>query len=150
MDTDIDKTSDTKNNSIINNEFLRIKVDIVAFQETRIADIVQIRKDFMFIWHGKSVDERREHDVGFPIRNTFLQQVKFGSDGNERITILHLHNKKGRLTLVRVYAHTLYADEQVKDIFYEIINLIINKIPKHDQLCILGDFNVRVGADYDS
>ena len=75
-------------------------------------------------------------------------EVEF--DGDERIITLRLHTKKGTAILVSLYAHTLYADEQVKDIFYEIINLIINKIPKHDQLCILGDFNVRVGADYDS
>ena len=79
-----------------------------------------------------------------------LQHVEIGSDGNECITTLCLQNKKGKATLVSVYAHTLYADEQVKDVFYSKLNLLVSKLPKHDQLVILDDFNVWIGADHDS
>ena len=62
-----------------------------------------------------SADERREHGVGFAVKNTLLQSVEVGSDGNERITTLRLHTNKGTATLVSVYAHhTLYSDVQVK------------------------------------
>ena len=112
MDTDIDNTSDARKTAIINNELLRLKVDIAALQETRLAGQGSIReKNFTFFWHGKSVDERREHGVGFAVKNTLLQSVEVGSDGNERITTLRLHTKKETATLVSVYAHTLYADE---------------------------------------
>ena len=87
-------------------------------------------------WHGKSVDERREHGVEFAVISTPLQSVEVGSDGNKRITTLRLHTKKGTSTLVSVYAHTLYSDEQVKDTFYEKLNLIVWKLPKCDQLVI--------------
>ena len=31
---------------------------------------------------------------------------------------LRLHKMKGTVTFYSVYVHTLYADEQVKDVFY--------------------------------
>ena len=137
--------SDARKTAIINNELLRLKVDIAALQETRLAGQGSIKEnDYTFFWHGKSVDERREHGVGFAVKNTLLQSVEVGSDGNERITTLRLHTKKGTATLVSVYAHTLYSDEQVKYTFYEKLNLIVSKLPKRDQLVILGDFNARV------
>ena len=79
--------------------------------------------------HCKSVDESREHGVGFATKNTLLQSVEVGSDGNKRITTLRLHTKKRTANLVTVYAHSLYSDEQVKNTFYEKLNLIVSKLP---------------------
>ena len=73
-------------------------------------------------------------------------EVEF--DGDERIITLRLHTKKGTAILFSLYAHTLYADEQVKYVFYLKQNLIVSKLPKHDHLDTLGDFNARVGADH--
>ena len=148
---DTENISDARKTAIINNELLRLKVDIAALQETRLAGQGSIKEnDYTFFWHGKSIDERREHGVGFAVKNTLLQSVEVGSDGNERITTLRLHTRKGTATLVSAYAPTLYSDEQVKNNFYEKLNLIVSKLPKRDQLVILGDFNARVGSDHDS
>ena len=37
----------------------------------------------MLFWHGKSVDERREHGIVFAVKNTLLQSVGVGSNGNK-------------------------------------------------------------------
>ena len=42
--------------------------------------------------------------------------------------------KKGPATLVSVYAHTLYADEQIKDVFYSRLNLIVKNYPNMTSL----------------
>ncbi|MCP4267312.1 MAG: hypothetical protein GY777_17355, partial [Candidatus Brocadiaceae bacterium] len=148
---DPENISDARKSAVINNELLRLKVDIAALQETRLAGQGSIReKDYTFFWFGKSVEERREHGVGFAVKNTLLQSVEVGSDGNKRIATLRLHTKKGTATLISVYAHTLYSDEQIKDTFYEKLSLLVKKLPKNDQLVILGDFNARVGSDHDS
>ena len=147
---DPENINDARKTAIINNELLRLKVDIAALQETRLAGQGSIKeKNFTFFWFGKSVEERKEYGVGFAVKNTLLQHVEVG-DGNERIATLRLHTKKGTATLISVYAHTLYTDEQIKDTFYEKLNLVVNKLPKNDQLVILGDFNARVGSDHDS
>ena len=41
---------------------------------------------------------------------------------NERITCRHFHSKKGTEILGSVYAQTLYAYEQVKNVYYEKLN----------------------------
>ena len=64
MDTDIDNTSDARKTAIINNKFLRPNVDITALQETFFSDQSSIRiNDITFFWHGKSVDECKEHGI---------------------------------------------------------------------------------------
>ena len=93
---------------------------------------------------------KRKHGLEFAVYNILLQCVEVVSDGNERITTIRLHTKKGTATLVRVYAHTLYSDQEVKYNFYKKLNLIVSKLPKRDQLIILGDLNARVGPELDS
>ena len=39
------------------------------------------------------------------------------------------------------------VDEEVKDHFYEKLQVIVEKTPKHDLLVITGDLNAKVGSD---
>ena len=110
--TDTEDISEARKTVIINNELLRVKVDIAVLQETCIAGQSSIKEnDYTFFWHGKSMDERREYGVGFAVKYALLQSVEVGSDGNKRNTTLRLHTKKGIATLVCVYVHTFYSDE---------------------------------------
>ena len=70
----------------------KLKFDIAAPHETRIPD-----QDFMIFWHDKSVDER------FSVKNTILQSVEVGSDGNKRIITLRLHTKRKEHPLSSTY-----------------------------------------------
>ena len=87
---------------------LRLKVNIAAIQETRLASQGSIReKYFTFFWHGKSVNERRQHGVGFAAKNTLLQSVEGGFDGNERMTtFVYTPRKEQKPSLA--YMHTRY------------------------------------------
>ena len=49
-----------------------------------------------------------------------------------------------------MYAPTLSATPDTKDMFYENLASIIRNIPNKEQVVVLGDFNARVGADHDS
>ena len=52
---DTENTSDARETAIINNELLRLKVDIAPLQEIRLAGQSSLReKDYTFFWHGKS------------------------------------------------------------------------------------------------
>ena len=70
--------------------------------------------------------------------------MEVGFDVNTRTTTLILYIKKGTATFFSVYAHTLYANSQIKNIFYDKLNHIVTKLPKHYQLIFLE------GADHDS
>ena len=81
----------------------RLKVDIAALYETRLASKDSIREN-VYSQHGKSVDERREHSVGvFDVKNTLLQSVEDGSHWKNHFTTLRSHTKKGATTLVSVF-----------------------------------------------
>ena len=37
------------------------------------------------------------------------------------------------------------ADEEVKGVFYEEIQLVISRIPNNDLILIVGDYNAKIG-----
>ena len=76
--------------------------------------------------------------------------VEPGSGGSERLLTLHLNSTTGPVTLISVYAPTLSATPDTKDMFYENLASIIRNVPSKEQVVVLGDFNPRVGADHNS
>ena len=66
---------------------------------------------------------------------------------NERIIRARFHSRHVKLTLIHVYAPTNDTDEEAKDHFYEKLQAIVDKTPKHDLLVITGDLNAKVGSD---
>lgn len=51
--------------------------------------------------------------------------------------------------LISVYALTLDADEDAKNLFYQQLSNIIVNIPLKNKLLLLEDFNAKVGKDND-
>ena len=143
--------NDSRKTAVINDELKRLNVDIATLQETRLADSGSLKEnDYTFYWQGKSSNEPREHGVGFAVRNTLLSMIEPGSISSERLLTLRLNTNVGPVTLVSVYAPTLTSTPDAKDEFYESLATTISSIPSKEQLILLGDFNIRVGADHDS
>ena len=64
---------------------------------------------------------------------------------------LRLSLSHGRyLTIVSVYAPTMSNPEEKKEEFYHEISSLCRKVPPNDKLIILGDFNARVGTDFNT
>ena len=76
--------------------------------------------------------------------------VEPGSDGSKHLLTLRLDSATGPVTLISVYAPTLSATPDTKDMFYENRASIIRNIHSNEQVVLLGDFNARVGADHES
>ena len=69
---------------------------------------------------------------------------------NERLMTLRIPLTCNRYaTLVSAYAPTLTSPEEVKDQFYEELTRTLNSVSRHDKLILLGDFNARIGNNYD-
>ena len=51
-------------------------------------------------------------------------------------------------TIVSAYAPTMTNPDEVKDKFYDDLDNVISATPRTDKLILLGDFNARVGTDY--
>ena len=142
---------DSRRTAVINDELKRLNMDIAALQETRLADSGTVKeKEYKFLWQGKCFKEPGEHGTGFAVRNSLLRMVEPGSGGSKRLLTLRLNSTTGTVTIISVYAPTLFAAPDTKDMFYENLAAIIRNIPSKEQVVVLGDFNARVGADHDS
>ncbi|XP_072030502.1 craniofacial development protein 2-like [Amphiura filiformis] len=151
LSSDLQNISDIRKTVIINNELLRLQVDIAALQETRLADYGCLKEsDYTFYWQGKKEEETREYGVGFAVKNTLTDSVELGSSGTERLLSLRLNTSDGPVNLLSVYAPTLMACSDIKDEFYSQLDSLIKESPKQEPLIILGDFNARVGSDHDA
>ena len=71
---------------MINKELCQLQVDIIALQETRLAESGIIReRDYSFFWQGKAADETRENGVGSAIKHNLLDSIIPPSEGTERL-----------------------------------------------------------------
>jgi len=151
LTTDLRKINDARKTAVIDRELSRLNVDIACLQETRLADSGTIREaNYTFFWQGKPSDEPRQHGVGFAVKNNLVAFIEPPSSGTERILALRLSTSSGPANIFSVYAPTLYSNPEEKDQFYEALDQAISNIPSAEGLYLLGDFNARVGANYEA
>ena len=60
---------------------------------------------------------------------------------------LHLHGNR-HATIISAYAPTLVSDEEEKQRFYDNLRDVLQAVPKGDKIVLTGDFNARVGKDW--
>ncbi|XP_047497803.1 craniofacial development protein 2-like [Penaeus chinensis] len=139
--------------ALVAKELARYNVDIATLSETRFADKGQLTEHsggYTFFWSGRSTTERREAGVGFAIRSHLARKLAKLQEGiNDRLMSLQLplENKKS-VTLISAYTPTMTNPEDIKDKFYEELDVLIAAVPQSEKLFILGDFNARVGPDH--
>jgi hypothetical protein len=139
--------------ALVARELARYNVDIAALEETRLADKGQLTEQsggYTFFWSGRASTERREAGVGFAVKSHLARKLAKLPEGiNDRLMTLQLPlgNKKNA-TLISAYAPTMTNPDDIKDKFYEELDALIAAVPQSEKLFILGDFNARVGTDY--
>ena len=60
---------------------------------------------------------------------------------------LHLHGNR-HATIISAYAPTLVSDDEEKQQFYDNLRDVLQAVPKGDKIVSTGDFNARVGKDW--
>ena len=135
--------------ALVARELARYHVDIAALSETRIANEGQLTEDdggYCFFLSGRTSEERREARVGFAIRPHLVSKVVSLPRGlNNRLLVMQLQlTNKQNATLISAYAPNMANPEEVKDQFYEQLDVLVAAVPKSEKLIILGDFNVVV------
>ena len=144
-------TDQIRKTAIVDRELHRLRVDIAALQETRLADSGSIKEDhYTFYWQGLPEEDRRLHGVGFAVKNSLVNSITTPVALSERVCSVQLRLKQGQAALICVYAPTLDADDETKAKFYEEVSQALQHLPPQDQVYVLGDFNARIGADYNS
>ena len=108
LTSDLTDINDTRKTAVINNELLRLSIDIAALQETRLAETGSLQeKDYTFYWCGKAADETREHGVGFAVKNSLLSMIEPGEEGTDRILTLRLQTSRHCQSFQSLHTYTL-------------------------------------------
>lgn len=66
---------------------------------------------------------------------------------SERLIRVCLNSKFCKLTILQCYAPTNEAEEEVKEDWYEQLQMAVSKVPQHDVHLLTGDMNAKVGTD---
>lgn len=126
----------------------RAGITITALQETRYPgkDVIKGR-DYSFYYSGKSVEKNREFGTGFVVLKAATGAVIDFNPINERLCTLRIRGKFFNISLINAHAPTEEKDDEVKELFYERLQLAYNNAPPRDIKIILGDFNAKVGQE---
>ena len=68
---------------------------------------------------------------------------------DEGIVVARLLIEGRWITYISVYAPTDDFSQEIKDVFYEKLQSVVDKTPRGEKLVILGDLNARVGNNND-
>ena len=139
--------------AIIARELARYDIDVAALSETRISGSTQFEEvgaGYTFFCIGHQEGETRHGGVGFAIRSSLLKTVQQMPCGiSPRLMKMQVNLDGGHTaTLLSCYAPTLAAPQDEKEEFYEQLSVAIDTVAFKDKLFVLGDFNARVGQDY--
>jgi len=140
---------DTRKTAVISKELLRFNIDVACLQETRLPDSGSLREtDYTFFWQGLSLDVPRQHGVGFAVRYSLLASVETPTGGSSRLLTIRMKTSTGYINIISAYAPTLTSTPEANDHFYEALQDLLSRIPKSEGIYLLGDFNARVGAEW--
>lgn len=142
--------------AIVARELLRYNIDVAALSETHLADEGELMEHgggYTFFWKGLPSSEQRRSGVGFAIKNQIVKQLReCPIHISDRLTTLRLrlNGNNNYLNIISVYAPTLDKSDDIKDRFYEELTQCIGSISHREHIVLLGDFNARVGLDYEA
>ena len=106
---------------------------------------------YSLFWVGKPKGERRDGGVGFAIKSVLMDKIERPSAVNDRIMKLRIPLSCGRfVSIFSVYAPTMEANEEIILAFYRALAEATSSVPIDEKLIIVGDFNARVGKDWET
>jgi hypothetical protein len=134
-------------------ELEKYRIDVAALSETRFSESGSLDDmNYSFFWSGKPDGERREAGVGFAIRREIVANLtEMPKPVTDRIMTMRIPlAKDGNATLISVYAPTMTNPDEAKENFYNQLRSTLQATPCTDKLILMGDFNARIGQDYEN
>jgi len=116
----------------IADEMLKTQLQVIALQELRWKGTGQINKPKYTLYYSCNPEKMGQMGTGFMIQNAIKKNILSFEPYNERLCKLRIKGEFNNLSIVSVHAPTEEKDEEEKEKFYEDLQKIHNKIPKHD------------------
>ena len=128
-------------------ELERYGIQIAALQEIRWPEVGRCDLDKGVIYHSGRKDDRHEEGVGFYVSKNVSTAVIEFEGINSRIARMRMNARWFKVTMIVLHAPTEDSEEEVKDQWYDEVQEVLNKVPGHDMLIVLGDMNAKVGKE---
>ncbi|XP_067023035.1 craniofacial development protein 2-like [Acropora muricata] len=139
--------------ALVTRELKQYNVDIAALSETRFLDkgareLSEVGSGYTIFWSGRKSE--RKAGVGFAVRTSLVSQLESQPKGiNDRIITMRLPLQDNtNATLINVSAPTMTNLDDIKEGFYQQLDVVVRSVPTADRLIILGDLNARIGSNH--
>jgi endonuclease/exonuclease/phosphatase family metal-dependent hydrolase len=136
-------------------QMLEARIDILGMAEVRHTSFGEDKiitktktgeqKEVTFL-HSGTENEHKE-GVGLIMSQDVRKTMIKWEPVNSRIITARFQGNQAKVTIIQVYAPTNERDDTEKDSFYQHLQDVIDKVPHHDVLIVMGDFNAKVGDD---
>lgn len=129
------------------NDLRRYAVDIAGISEVRWLKRGETTVDgYRFVYCGK--ERERQAGVALVLSPRAQAALRSTTIVSERLIMARFKSQHGYTTVMQVYAPTDAASQSEKQAFYTALQGAMSRVPRHDMLLVLGDFNARVGNDH--
>jgi len=103
------------------------------------------RDGFTILFSGK--ENAHANGVALIINRSTAKTLIAWEPVSDRIIRARFHSKYSKLTILRCYAPTNEAEDEVKDDWYEQLQYEVSIVPQPYLLLIMRDINAKVGSD---
>ena len=129
-------------------EFERYNIAICSINEMRWCGQGSKRIEGYQIWYSGEERERKR-GVGIAVRNELASNVIRFTPTSSRLMLLRLKGNHRNISVISAYAPTNDKCIEEKENFYQQLQEALNAVPRRDLLVILGDFNTKIGSNFD-
>ena len=130
---------------MVKQEMARVNVNILGISKLRWTGIGEFNSDDHYIYYCGQESLRR-HGVAIMVNKRVQNAVPGCNLKNDRMISVRFQGKPFSITVIQVYAPTSNTEEAEVECFYEDLQDLLELTPKKDVLCIIGDWNAKVGS----
>ena len=127
-------------------EMRRYKIGILGISECRWSGLGRLKTQTgeTSLYSGRD-DEVHQSGVALALDKESAKFIERWAPISDRIISARFYSRYTKTSIIQVHAPTNGADVEAKDEFYDQLQKVIDSVPKHGILILMGDWNAKVG-----
>ena len=130
---------------VVKQEMARVNVNILGISKLKWTGMGEFNSDDHYVYYCGQESLRR-NGVAIMVNKRVQNAVLECNLKNDRMISVYLQGKPLNITVIRVYAPTINAEEADVERFYEDLLDLLELTIKKNVLFIIGDWNAKVGS----
>lgn len=88
--------------------------------------------------------DKHEQGVGFVVKEKLLPQITNFKSINDCLCYIELKCKWHNMILINCYAATEVKNEEIRNEFYDSLDMLYDSLPADKPKIVIGDFNEKI------